>query len=146
MEIFSAGLALAFSVLVSLVATLYKLPPWAKAWMIRHRLITDVTVFLGITFFLTMISKSAISLIASTMATLAVSLGLEGLVWWEKKRLENGLPPMFGEANPIVTPEPEEPRTPKEFFEQELRPAESRTSPLVLMKAIWYAATKPAPN
>lgn len=107
MEVFTAGLALAFSVLVSLIATVHKLPPWLKAWLVRHRLITDVVVFLGITAFLTFISKSVISLIASTMATLAVSLGLEGLIWWEKQRLENGLPPMFGEQNPIIlTDEP----------------------------------------
>ena len=137
MEVFSAGLALAFSVLVSFVATAYKLPPWVKAWLIRHRLVTDIVVFLGITAFLTFISKSVISLIASTMATLAVSLGLEGLVWWEKKRLENGLPPMFGEANPIVKPA-------KAPEPQGIRPERPMTLGRVL-RAVFTSLTRPQP-
>ena len=147
MEVFTAGLALAFSVLISLIATVHKLPPWLKAWLVRHRLITDVVVFLGITAFLTFISKSVISLIASTMATLAVSLGLEGLCWWEKRRIKNGLPPMFGEANPITKPEPEKPLTPKEHYEQNLRSPEPPDPGLMTMaKAVWYAATEPTPK
>lgn len=144
MDIFSAGLALAVSVVVSLIATLYKLPPWAKAWLIRHRLITDIGVFLGVTFFLTMISKSVISLIGSMFATLTVSLGLEAIVWWEKKRINNGLPPMFGKENPIVSDKPKAARTPREFYEQDLKPA--KTSALTIMKAIWFALTKPTPT
>jgi len=134
MDIFSAGFALAFSVVISLIATVHKLPPWMKAWLIRHRLITDVIVFLGITAFLTFISKSVISLIGSTLATLAVSLGLEGLVWWEKRRLENGLAPMFGKANPIVDPE------------SNLKKDSKLRKPATIIKAIWYAFTKPLPN
>ena len=135
MEVFTAGLALALSTLVSICATAHKLPAWVKAWFVRHRLITDIGVFVGVTFLLTMISKSVVSLIGSMFATLAVSLGLEGLVWWEKRRLENGLPPMFGEANPIVG---KLPKPAQEPVPQHQRPLTFRR----VLRACWLQVAK----